>query len=527
MSTSPTEKPATADLSRERLTTSLIIGLVLCIGIAVRVRSVQLSKGLFRDDASLASSVLLRDERELLSKPLLDSQVAPIGYVLLTKELVRCFGTSETVLRMPALVASILTLVVYLILARQVLSAEGQVFGLALMAFSTPLVAFAARVKPYSSDVLVAVVLLSAGTWAMRRPPTLGSYLALAALGILSVVFSLPAIFMLGGVGLVLIVNSAATGRARESIGWAAVSTLWLAAFVVIYLLFHRQLSNTVMSTYFERDLAFAPFPPRSISELKWYYNQFFILFQTPVGVEFGDLAAVLYLFGAYLIATKVSRGLLAMLIIPIILALAASALKKYPFTERLVLFTCPMLVTLVAAGFAGVSRTDASTRLLRALIAVVLLLYPSYMTLRGLASGTYNTHDIKPSLDHLADQWQEGDVVYVHNGAEMLYNYYANILNYKNLREKPTLIGIDPSDQLTVREYMALYGKDLDRVQGHKRAWFPFVMSATKFVPIFESILDGRGTQLDKFQGRGSTILLYGLGPPDRKASGPGAVAP
>ena len=527
MSTSSMEKPLLTGLSRERLATGLIIGVVLCIGIAVRVRAVQLSAGLFRDDAALASSVLLRDERELLSKPLIDNQVAPIGYVLLTKELVRAFGTGETVLRAPALVASILTLVVYLTLARQILSAEGQVFGLVLMAFSTPLVGYAARVKPYSSDVLVAVVILSAGTWAMRRTPTLGSYLALAALGVLAVPFSLPSVFVLGGVGLALFVRSAATGRVRESIGWIGVSALWLAVFLVFYFLFHRQHSNTVMSTWFEDEEGFAPFPPRSLSQLKWYYNRFLSLFQTPMGLESGDLAAVLYLFGAYLIATRVSRGVLAMYILPLILTLAASALKKYPFSDRLVLFTCPMLVTMVAAGIAGVSRTEASTRLLRVLIAAVLLLYPSYMTLRGLASGTYSIHDIKPSLDHLAEHWQEGDVVYVHNGAEMLYNYYANILNYKNLREKPTVIGIDASHQLTVREYLALYEKDLERVQHHKRVWFPFVMSAAKFVPIFESILNARGTKLDKFEGRGSTLLLYGLGPKAVAASGPGEVAP
>jgi hypothetical protein len=527
MSTSSIEKPVTADLSRKRLATGLIIGLVLCIGIAVRIRAVQTSTGLFRDDAAVASSVVSRDERELMSKPLIDYQVAPIGYILLTKELVRGFGNSETVLRMPALVASILTLLAYLILARQVLSAEGQVFGLALMAFSMPLISFAARVKPYSSDVLVAVVLLSAGTWAMRRPPTLGSYLALAVLGMLASAFSLPAVFILGGVGLALIVNSAASGRARESIVWAIVSALWLAVFLVLYFLFHRQLSNTVMSVWFERAESFAPFPPRSISDLKWYYNQFFTLFQVVVGLEFGELAAVLYLFGAYLFATRLSRGVLAMLIVPLILALAASALKKYPFSERLLLFTCPLLVTVVAAGIAGVSRTEPTTRLLRALIAAVLLFYPCYMTATTLRSGSYSIHDVKPALDYLADHWQEGDVVYVHCGADMLYDYYANILNYRNLRGKPTVIAIDPGEHISVKEHLAFYEKDLERVQGKKRVWFPFVMSAAKFVPVFEHILDERGTQLDKFEGKGSVILLYGLSPSDRKAKGAGAVAP
>ena len=148
MSTGVLEQPLSADSAREKLVAGLLIALVLCLGIAARVRVVQLARGLVRDDASLAFNIVPRTEMELFTKPLVDDQVAPIGYLLLTRELVRWFGPTDTVLRMPSFVASILTLLAYVILARQVLSPKGQVVGLAMMAFSYPLISYACRAKP-------------------------------------------------------------------------------------------------------------------------------------------------------------------------------------------------------------------------------------------------------------------------------------------------------------------------------------------------------------------------------------------
>ncbi len=515
-------EPATAGLRREQLAIGLIIGVILCVGIAVRVRIVRLLDGLVRDDAAVAMSVVQRNEWDLITKPMLDEQEAPIGYRLLAKESTRWLGDGETALRMPALVASILVLVFYLILLQQVLPVRGQVIGLALMALSWPVAYYAARVKPYSGDALVAIILLIAAIWAMRRPPTLGSFATMAIVGIIAWVFSFPAVFMLGGIGLTLIVRSAAAGRTRESIGWIVVSSLWLAAFLALYLTVYRSASNPVQAPWYDEAGAFAPFPPRSIAQIKWYYDTFYEIFRLPAGLGTGELAGVLFLFGVYAIAARGERPLLAMLLIPLLLALAASAMKKYPFMERLLLFSCPMLLTAIAAGMTAVGSTEPGTRFLRRLVAVMLFLYPAYMTARVLtmspqvaASGVFGNHDIKPALDHLADRWQDGDVVYVHFDAQTLYDYYVNIMNYKDLRGKPSVIGVMPRGEDGSSEHRIAYEKDLDRVQGRKRAWFLFGMATPKYLAETEPILDARGTRLEKFLAPTSGTLLYDLSRP------------
>jgi hypothetical protein len=521
------EEPMTADLPRERLAMGLTIGLVLCIGIASRVRVVQLSGGLVRDDAAVALSIVQRNEWELLSKPMLDEQEAPIGYRLVTKEFIRWLGDNETALRMPALVASILALVFYLILVRQVLPARGQVLGFALLAFSWPLAYFAGRVKPYSSDALAAIILLIAAIRAMRRPPTLGSFTTLTIVGIIGILFSFPATFVLAAIGLTLIARSAAAGRLRESIGWIAVSALWLAAFLALYVIVYRSAVNPEQTPWYDKAGAFAPFPPRSIAQLKWYYDSLLALFQLAAGLGVGELAGVVFLFGVCILAATGQRPLLGMLIIPLLLALAASALKKYPFIERLLLFGVPMLLTVIAAGLSAVSLTDRSTRILRRLLVAMLLLYPTYMTAKTLASGAIGSHDIKPALDHLAEGWQDGDMVYVHDGARTLYDYYVNVMNYKNLRGKPVVIGLIRGRRDGLSEYLTKYAKDLERVHGGKRVWFLFGMASPEYIPESEHILDAWGTRLDKFEAPTSGTLLYDLSRRRPDASGSKAWAP
>jgi hypothetical protein len=506
------QEPAIASVRRERLATALFIGLVLCVGIAIRVRVVQKAAGLVRDDAAVATSIVQRNEWDLLIKPMFDDQEAPIGYRLLTKEFTRWLGANETALRMPALVASILTLVFYVILARQVLPVPGQVLGLMLLAFSWPLAYYAGRVKPYSGDALVAIILLITAVSALRRPATLGSFATLAVVGIVGWLFSFPAVFVLAGIGMTLVCRSAMAGRLRESIGWIAVSFLWLAAFLALFLTVYRSAANPVQMPWYDRAGAFAPFPPKSTEDIKWYYDSFVALFHPWGGLGSGELAGVLFLFGVYILAARGERSLLGMLTIPLLLALAASSMKKYPFIERLLLFNCPMLLTLIAVGIAAVSLTDPNTRFLRRLLMVVVLLYPTYMTVKTLASGAIGTHDIKPALDHLADHWQGGDVVYVHDGARTLYDYYVNVMNYRNLRGKPVVIGIVPGRRDNLPEYLTKYEKDLERVQGGKRVWFVFAMASPELLPESEHILDARGTRLDRFQVPTSGALLYDL---------------
>jgi hypothetical protein len=504
-----------SDLYGARLWTVLLIVLVLCMVVALRLRCFQKQTGLNRDEAALAINIVGRDAGALL-KPLGGDQSAPIGHILLSKGMTHYLGNTETAMRLPALVASILMLVLFVALSRQILDPFGQVLGLALLGLSWPLLEFAVNVKQYSGDGLATVALLIAGFWAQRQSTGLGRFFLLGATGIVALGFSQPAIFVLGGIGLTLIAGAVAAGRPREALGWSAVAALWAALFLALYALVYRHYASS-SSLLDHWDKEFAPFPPRSLSEVKWYYDHFFGLFIYPMGVKFDGLAGACFLFGAYLLMKQCGPRTLGMLIAPLILTLVASAIRRYPFEGRLLFFACPIFAALIAAGGAGIGDApQAGGRVLRGLVATLLLIFPGYMSLKDTESGIPVTQgDIKPALAYVAAHWRDGDVIYLNFGAITLTDFYINYLNYKNLKGTSCVFGIEVDHNASMEHQYSAYAGDLEKVGGKPRVWILFAMSQTAMEPIFTYLLDRRGSRLDAFHGQGSAALLYDLSGP------------
>jgi Dolichyl-phosphate-mannose-protein mannosyltransferase len=496
-----------AELVRQPLPMFVVLGLILLVGIALRVRVFQDNPGLFDDDGRLGVNILSRSQSDLILKPLDYSQAAPVMYLLLTKQLVQWFGTDEWVFRLPALLASVLALGLYVLLARQVLDPWGQGFALALMALNWRLAEYSGRVKQYSGDVLMTVILTSLGIWALRRRRC---HAWLMIIGAIMVLWSQPSVFVLAGIGLTLIGTAAADRRYRDALGWAAVSSIWFLVFLMCYLLVYRHSTNNTVLLSFWAD-QFAPFPPRSLEQFKWYYDTFIGLFAMPVGLSFGGLGAVGFLFGAYLLLTRGQGRLLILLVSPLILTLLASALKKYPFGERLMLFSCPLLTTMVAIGIAGITQGSSGRGgVLRGLIAILMLIYPIYMSVKTLKAPSV-PHDIKPAMAYIGDHWHDGDVIHVNFWAKPLVDFYK-MLDYRGLKDKPYFMGTDPGEQFALNELVSTFGKDFDQLKGKRRVWVIFIKQVHGEETVSTSLLDHRGVRIDEFRGRGSTAYLYDL---------------
>lgn len=496
---------------RRFLPTFLVLGLILLAGIALRVRVFRENPGLYDDDGRLGVNILSRTPGELLLKPLGNEQAAPILYLMMTKQLVQRFGTDEWVLRLPALIASILALGLYVVLARQTLDAWAQGFALSLMALSWSLVEYSGRVKQYSGDVLMTVILMLLGVWALRQTQGRARFVVLAVVGVAMVGWSHPSVFVLGGIGSTLIGTALADRRFRDAIGWIAVSSCWFLVFVMCYLLVYRHYTGESGLLHFWSN-EFAPFPPRSLVQFKWYLDAFTALFSIPLGLKYVGLAAAAFLFGVYLFAVKGQGRLLMLLVSPLILTLAASALHKYPFGDRLLLFACPLLATVVAAGIAGIKwAPDGPGGVLRGLIAVLLLIFPAYMGLKTLKAPGVQ-HDIKPALAYIADHWRDGDVMYANFWTSPLVDYYINIVDYRGLKAKSWLLGTDPGSHIALEELMSTFANDFDRLKGKRRVWVVFTKEVHGEQTLSIYLLDQRGVRLDEYHGRGSTAYLYDL---------------
>ncbi|MEM1182025.1 MAG: glycosyltransferase family 39 protein, partial [Acidobacteriota bacterium] len=215
---------------------------ILVLGAAARIWGFATAGPLWLDELFLDHN-LERLSFVELAGPLLDGQNAPVAWLWLEKALWLGFGASEFGLRLPALIASLASLPLIAAVAGRALPTSFALFPVMLVTFSPFAIWQSFQLKPYAVDLGTALLLLWLGQrWVDsesddgegRRPWTL------ALVGGASVWLSLPAIFVLAGVGAVLALDAWRRPAQGRRFSTAAVGALWLLSFGAHYFLFLR-----------------------------------------------------------------------------------------------------------------------------------------------------------------------------------------------------------------------------------------------------------------------------------------------
>ncbi|MGL4423113.1 MAG: hypothetical protein ACRCZF_20795, partial [Gemmataceae bacterium] len=289
--------------------------------------------------------ILERDYAGLM-EPLRLNQGAPLGYLFTLKFLSTLFGSSELALRLPSFVSSCFLLGAMVPLARCLFGPRAWL-AIAATALSPMLVAYAAECKQYAVDALFTTLLLALLRF---RGPGLAVLLA----GILALVCSHPALFVVGGIALTLLWH-----EPRRRWPWL-LSGVWGCTFILLFLSFLKNLGQNRYLTEFWAG-KFAPFPPRNLGDFSWFPHHFFEMFDTPggfsgPGYQLAGLAGVLFLLGMVRLWKRepiVAHAACGTMM----LTLLASAVGKYPFGGRLLLFLVPILIIGVVEGLLTVTQ--------------------------------------------------------------------------------------------------------------------------------------------------------------------------
>jgi 4-amino-4-deoxy-L-arabinose transferase-like glycosyltransferase len=275
--------------------------------------------------------------------------MAPKGFLLAEKAAVSALGANEYALRLFPLLAGVSSIFVFYRLMRRMGNDAVAFIALLVFSFSDRLIYYCSEAKQYSTDVLASVLCLLIFVHRFETDsegPSWTQALLWGLAGGVIVCFSHPVIFVLTGIGLWLLARSL-LAKDHRRIGRSFVTmAIWLVSFTLNYVLFMSGDRTLALMRHQIWTSAFAPLVPKSTTDLKWFVNGFRDLVRSTVGIN-PAIAAILIIFAFF----AERRATALMFALPIGLALIASALKLYPFDDRLLLFTTPAMAYLVAQG--------------------------------------------------------------------------------------------------------------------------------------------------------------------------------
>jgi hypothetical protein len=287
----------------------------------------------------------------------------------------RVWGLGESCLRLPAfLSALLLTLVPLFAWRRGLLGAPAAVAWTVLLAFSSPIGFYAARIKQYPTEALGAAVILTAFLGVLHGRVRMRGYFAVCVL-LVPLLHSSP--FVILGTGVALAGFTARSDRraaVRVLLGHTALGALFAAA----YLAYIRPRAATSgyfgdLYDYFQanQEAVFFDGTPRFVlTRTAHWAGQMFNL--TP-WMLVAAAAAILFLIVRRRDATTLATAFAC--VAPPVAVLLASAFALYPYGEvRLMIFAAPGLFLLVALAVQELSRTSWIAALLCIAFGVLFL---------------------------------------------------------------------------------------------------------------------------------------------------------
>jgi hypothetical protein len=392
------------------------------------------------------------------------------------------------------------------LLLKQVTNKAGLLVALALFVLNPQLVYYSSETKQYIVDVAVTVGMLVLALPVLDQKATKREYLLLGVAGSVALWLSHPALFVLAGIGFVLLIQLWQKGDWANLRWTLMVGSLWLLSFILLYFISWQKLgANSFLTTYWSE--AFPPMPPWS--ELAWFGNYVDASIRIQLGIPYVIwLVAICILAGWFALYREMRPIALTFLFIAIF-AFVASALRLYPAFGRLALFMTPLEIILLGKVIEWVQRLLASNKVASLVVTLALsgfLIYgPLVNSYQTFITPKYFEH-IRPYMDYLSASWKPGDELFVTYWAEPAFRYYAPFYHLENVPYIASQYADYPNQQKLKERITPLLGK--------KRVWFLFshVYELGNFNEknYLINYLDTVGTQTRQMRIPDTSVYLY-----------------
>ncbi|MEM8739506.1 MAG: glycosyltransferase family 39 protein [Planctomycetota bacterium] len=376
------------------------------------------------DEAMLLLNIVELDVLDYAG-PLKHYQIAPFGFMAMVRAAIALFGLSEWSVRLVPALAAAASLPLFAVMVRRLCAPLAGLLVTAGFVGSQEWILQACRVKPYTLDVFLTLVMLMIGLRLLDRRCSWRAAAGAAVVAAVGTWCSVAFYLVLPAVGLFLLA-SRFWGPARRD--WLRLITIGLvgaAAGAVHYfwvLKVQEGAGDTAqyMSAFWARGFLPVPFlDPR----------RFAVRLQLSAGdatqLALPGLVLGLALLGlAAAVAQRSARGLL--IAAPLLLASLASMLWVYPLAHRLALFIAPSLYLLLAWGLTTVQRSvGGRLGVVAVLIAGALMLSKPF---DGRGQAIFED-DLAPVLRQVHAQLEPDQRIYLYYGGENTYDFYAKHL--------------------------------------------------------------------------------------------------
>jgi len=466
------------------------VGVLVGLGAALRLWQYLGNAGLWLDELAVADNVIGRPLRVLLTQPLADGQVAPPGFLIVSRAMVVAFGPNEYALRLFPLLCSLGALLLFARIATRVLREPGAVLAVALFALTPVVALYAAEAKQYATDLLVTVGLTELVLRWLEQP-TRRRTVALALSGAIAPFFSQPAVLVAAGLGAALLLGAPRRERRRLLLPLA----LWAIAAGASVLYARARMSSGLLAymQWFWRD-GFLPRPVTSVEDALWPVRALRDVFQLLLGYPWAWAYLALAGWGLVNLLRRAKVSALVV-VFPVAITLLAAIVHSYPFLLRLVLFVVPALLLLVAEGavrLAELARTRVAVVLLSLAVAgpVLIELWRS--------PPVWRLDEVRPVLAELQRRRNPGDAVYAYYPTWQALRFYGP--RYGLGFDAIDLGACHPQD---IHDYL----RELDRYRGG-RVWFltAFALARLGERQAMLGYLDAIGVRKDAIEGPPTT---------------------
>ena len=331
-----------------------------------------------------------------------------------------------------------------------------------LLAVCPTFIYYSCRLMPYCADILMTIIWLYVfQRWAVAKAWSSKGLVFCGVAGMLTVWFSLPAVFVLSGGGLALMLEAALQRRFQQSRRMMAVWSLWLVGFGVYYFHAIRYFTNKD----FLREVWQEHLVPRAASlgeVIGWLTGHVYRLFENPAHVN-PLLGGALLISGA-LIMLRRQRAQALILLMPLVMTILAALWGKYPLHGRVLSFLLPILFIVIAYGWEKLFyvKKNWMESMLRWLIILLLFWPPVQKTWQEIHK-SYERYGLLPVMEHIGEHLQPGDGMYVLYQGHWQFNFFRS-----RFRFDPKIVV-----QGTCSDSFAQCVDDFKMLRPFRRVWF------------------------------------------------------